>query len=156
MNEFKITIEGLNELTVALQQLCAATGSIGASGTQAPMQAITTPSAQQNTPSAAPPATQTLQQPMPTPVPLQQQVPIQQSIPVQSPVPVQVPTTAVPQKFTQDMLAVAAAGLVNQGKQARLIEILHGFGVNTLIELPEAQYGAFAGALRMEGAVING
>lgn len=152
MNEIKITIEGLNELTAALLQLCAASVPAGASGSQAPMQAITTLPVQQN-PSY--PAQQQLQQ-VPAQVPVQQQAPAQQSIPVQPPIPTQVPTTAVAQKFTQDMLAVAAAGLVNQGKQARLIEILHGFGVNTLIELPEAQYGAFAGALRMEGAVING
>lgn len=65
-----------------------------------------------------------------------------------------VPTTAMPQEFTQDQLSVAAAGLVNQGKQARLLELLHGFGVNSLVELPKERYGEFATALRAEGAVI--
>ncbi len=68
--------------------------------------------------------------------------------------PISLPTTAMPQEFTQDQLSVAAAGLVNQGKQARLLELLHGFGVNSLVELPKERYGEFATALRAEGVVI--
>ena len=68
--------------------------------------------------------------------------------------PSQVPTTAVPSSYTTDELAVAASQLVNMGKQDRLFEILHGFGVNSLMELPQDKYGAFAGCLKAEGVKI--
>lgn len=98
-----------------------------------------------------------------------QQIPVatSQSFPAQSPVPTQapvmlmsaqpapvVPTTAVAQEYTQDQLAVACAGLVNQGKQPKLMQILQGFGVATLVDLPRERYGELATALRAEGAVI--
>lgn len=84
--------------------------------------------------------------------PMQQQVAMQQQ--QLQPAPMQVPTTAVAQEFTQDQLAVAAAGLVNQGKQPRLIEILRSFGANSLVELQKERYSELAVALRSEGAVI--
>jgi len=65
-----------------------------------------------------------------------------------------VPTTAMPPEFTLDQLSVAAAGLVNQGKQSRLLELLRGFGANSLVEIPKERYGELAAALRAEGAVI--
>lgn len=65
-----------------------------------------------------------------------------------------VPTTAVAQEFTQDQLAVAASGLVNAGKQQKLLTILQSFGANALTELPKERYPEFAFALRQEGAVI--
>ena len=98
-----------------------------------------------------------------------QQIPVatSQSFQAQSPVPTQapvmpmsaqpapmVPTTAVAQEYTQDQLAVACAGLVNQGKQPVLMQILQGFGVATLVDLPKERYGELATALRAEGAVI--
>jgi len=86
-------------------------------------------------------------------VPVSNALPTQQ-LPVNGALPTGVPTTAMPQEFTQDQLSVAAAGLVNQGKQARLLELLHSFGANSLVELPRERYGEFATALRAEGAVI--
>lgn len=65
-----------------------------------------------------------------------------------------VPTTAVAQEYTQDQLAVACSGLVNQGKQMKLLQLLQGFGVAALVDLPKERYGEFATALRAEGAVI--
>lgn len=65
-----------------------------------------------------------------------------------------VPTTAVAQEYTQDQLAVACAGLVNQGKQGKLMQILQGFGVTALVEVPKERYGELATVLRAEGAVI--
>lgn len=62
-----------------------------------------------------------------------------------------IPTTAVPVTHTMDELAVAASQLVNMGKQQRLFEILHGFGVSSLMELPQEKYAAFAGCLKAEG-----
>ena len=100
-------------------------------------------------------AAQTAPQMMPQ---MQQAVPqMAQQAPVMpmsaQPAPV-VPTTAVAQEYTQDQLAVACAGLVNQGKQPKLMQILQGLGVATLVDLPKERYGELATALRAEGAVI--
>lgn len=87
---------------------------------------------------------------------MQQQSVAQQAPPVMSQPPVagMVPTTAVAQEYTQDQLAVACSGLVNQGKQMKLLQLLQGFGVAALVDLPKERYGEFATALRAEGAVI--
>ena len=95
-----------------------------------------------------------------TPVPPVQPVPMA-AVPVQAqPVPVAnvpvqqpqvIPTTEVPVTRTYDELAVAASQLVNMGKQQRLFEILAGFGVQSLMELPKEKYAAFAGCLQSEG-----
>lgn len=89
------------------------------------------------------------------------QAPFAPAVPAQNqpqnfatPQPGTVPTTAVAQNYSYDQLAVAAAGLVNQGKQSKLLEILHSFGVNALTELPRDKYGDFATAMKAEGAVI--
>lgn len=97
----------------------------------------------------------------PAPIATSQPLPVQPTVPTQAAVipmatqqvPV-VPTTAVAQEYTQDQLAVACAGLVNQGKQPRLMQILQGFGVAALVDLPKERYGELATALRAEGAVI--
>lgn len=93
------------------------------------------------------------QQPQPA---MQQQSVAQQAPPVASQPPIagMVPTTAVAQEYTQDQLAVACSGLVNQGKQMKLLQLLQGFGVAALVDLPKERYGEFATALRAEGAVI--
>lgn len=65
-----------------------------------------------------------------------------------------VPTTAMAQQFSYDQLAVAAAGLVNMGKQQNLMGVLQKFGVAAMTELPKERYGEFATAIRAEGAVI--
>lgn len=87
---------------------------------------------------------------------MQQQSVAQQAPPVMSQPPMagMVPTTAVAQEYTQDQLAVACSGLVNQGKQIKLLQLLQGFGVAALVDLPKERYGEFATALRAEGAVI--
>ena len=87
---------------------------------------------------------------------MQQQSVAQQAPPVASQPPIagMVPTTAVAQEYTQDQLAVACSGLVNQGKQMKLLQLLQGFGVAALVDLPKERYGEFATALRAEGAVI--
>lgn len=87
---------------------------------------------------------------------MQQQSVAQQAPPVMSQPPMagMVPTTAVAQEYTQDQLAVACSGLVNQGKQMKLLQLLQGFGVAALVDLPKERYGEFATALRAEGAVI--
>lgn len=174
----KIEIPGLQQLAQALMQLAAVTkagGEVPVLQQQMPQQTQTQgqPSAAmvqqapvqqqmpQGQPSVAMPQQAPVQQQVPQgQVPVQssaamvQQAPIQQQMPQGQPptaMPNQIPTTAVPMTHTTDELAVAASQLVNMGKQARLFEILHGFGVNSLMELPTEKYGAFAGCLKAEG-----
>ena len=64
-----------------------------------------------------------------------------------------VPTSA--QSYTLDDLSRAAITLLDSGhQQAELQQLLAQFGVAALPMLPEAQYGAFATALRGLGAKI--
>ena len=119
-----------------------------------PVQQMPQSAPQQATP--VPPVPQPAAQPtVPVqPVPMAA-VPVQaQSVPVAN-APVQqpqvIPTTEVPVTRTYDELAVAASQLVNMGKQQRLFEILAGFGVQSLMELPKEKYAAFAGCLQSEG-----
>lgn len=104
-------------------------------------------------PIAPPPV---LQAPV-TPPPMQQapvtppvQEPAQQAPaaqPVQS-----VPTTAP--SYTLDDLTRAAIPLMDSGKQPELLQLIRSFGVDAMPSLPQAQYGAFATALRGLGAQI--
>lgn len=63
-----------------------------------------------------------------------------------------VPTTAP--AYSRDQLALAAAPLIDAGKQTDLINLLANFGVRAMTELKEEQLGAFATALRGLGAKI--
>lgn len=91
------------------------------------------------------------------------QTPIVPAVPVSQPAPVPVPeipavaAAPVPTEahtYTRDELSGAAALLMDQGKQNELRGLLAQFGVNSLIRLPEEQFGAFAVALRGLGAAI--
>lgn len=62
------------------------------------------------------------------------------------------PTTATPQQYTFDQLAVATANLASSGKD--VFQILGRFGVSMLMDLPPEKFGEFAAALREAGAVI--
>ena len=147
MNEIRITIEGLQDLTAAINRLA---------GQHSPAGITLAPAGQ--TPGVPSASTQT-GQPSGVTVPVQQQQPYQQ--PVQ-PAPFQtaqqqpgpLPTTAVAPGYTYDQLAVAAAGLVNQGKQQQLHEILQSFGVVAMTDIPKERYGEFAAAMKAKGAVI--
>lgn len=102
----------------------------------------------------------------PTQAPAQQakqavvQAPVQQPMPTQAPaqVPVQVPTQqAVPTSqptYAMDDLSRAAMTLMDTGRQDELRNLLAQFGVQSLPDLPQEQYGAFATALRGMGAKI--
>lgn len=80
--------------------------------------------------------------------------------PLQAPVtqPVQTPTAQPVQtyapSYTLDSLSVAAMTLMDRGMQQQLQQLLAGYGVASLPELPKEQYGAFATALRGMGAQI--
>lgn len=168
MLNIKIEVTGLEGVTQALLALAEAFGGKGHAPLQSmqpsaasvsPVSVSTTIPAQQpqiptapTVPVTPPQGSQTPSTPVPS-VPIAPAMPAQQS---QAPTaqPSQVPTTAVPGSYTTDELAVAASQLVNMGKQNRLFEILHGFGVNSLMELPQEKYGAFAGCLKAEGVKI--
>lgn len=88
-------------------------------------------------------------QPIPTaPVPQIPAAPVQQATPAPQPV----PTSA--KIYTTDELSRAAMGLMDAGRQNDLIGLLQQFGVRSLPDLPQEQYGAFATALRGLGAQI--
>lgn len=88
--------------------------------------------------------------------PVQQQAPIQQAPPAQQQAPVQqpqgVPTSAP--AYTMDQLAVAATQLMDAGRQQDLLNLLASFNTQSLMQVPQEQYGAFATKLREMGAKI--
>ena len=161
MNEIKIVIEGLAELTAAVKNL--ATKMTGPAEPQASAEPVMPPAYSNSLPQNQVPGT-TPVMPMPLNQPAVPTYPVQQyqspvpTMPVQqtpvAPASMTVPTTAVAQEYTYDQLAVAAAGLVNQGKQDKLFGILQGFGVSAMTEIPKERYGEFATAIKAEGAVI--
>lgn len=152
MNEIVIKIEGLEDLTKAVQALTSVRSEQGVqvkvpSVTSLPVQPVQTP------------PVNTVQQPVP-------QMPVAQPVQVQVPptvpvtqalgsVPIQVPTTAAPQQYSFDQLAVALSNLcANAGKQPEVHALLNQFGVTALFDLPKERYGEFATALRGIGGVI--
>lgn len=145
MNEIKIMVEGLKELTEAVRALAAAAGAQPADTHG----------------QAAIPTQMQYTQPAPA-----AQVPLNYG---QPPVPVgqaglqavgnaiaggAVPTTATAQEYTIEQLQVAAAGLTSAGKMPQVMGILQGFGIQAMTELQKGQYAAFAAALREAGAQI--
>lgn len=78
--------------------------------------------------------------------------PVQAETPSQQPAQPSVPTAAP--SYTLEDLARAGVTLMESGKKAELEALVASFGVASLQQLPEAQYGAFATALRSMGAPI--
>lgn len=105
----------------------------------APAQPVTPPAPAAQPPARPAPAA-SAQQPVQTPP-----VPAQQAQPA-------VPTTAP--AYTLEDLGRAGVAVQEMGKDAEVRALVASFGVATLQELPEAQYGAFATALRSLGAPI--
>ena len=68
------------------------------------------------------------------------------------------PTTAVPlaaaPKFTIEQIMAAGATLMDAGKVNELIDLLHSFGVQAVMDLKPEQLGAFATKMREMGAKI--
>ncbi len=146
MNEIRIVIEGLNELTEAVKTLALAVsgGTVQTETQQIPVQ--TMPAA----------GMQTAPVPVATPQQSYGQMPVQQApVATQTSVPVtSVPTTAMAQGYTLEQLQVAAAGLSSMGKMPQVMGILQQFGIRAMTELPRERYGEFATALREAGAQI--
>lgn len=76
----------------------------------------------------------------------------QQQIPMPSAPQPTVPTAA--QTYTMEQLSVAGTQLVDAGRMPELQQLLAGFGVSSMMQLPKEQYGAFATQLRAMGAKI--
>lgn len=138
MLEMKLTIEA-PELANALNNLAAALG------------ARPFPTAQQ-----APAAASTQPQPV-----VPQQAPAAPVAPMPAPATTAQPNTPVagvplaqPPKYTVDQIMAAGAQLMDAGKVNDLMNLLHSFGVQAVMDLKPEQLGAFATALRDMGAKI--
>lgn len=171
MSKLEITIGGLEGITAAVIMLAEAISSKNSTGTTipggsvagAPMQPTPQPPVQQQAPIQQAPIQQApVQQQAPMQqAPVQQATPIQQApqAPVQQQAPMQqpssaVPTTAVPQAYSQEQLAVAATGLVDQGKMQVVTGIMQVFGAQSLMQIPPERYPEVALKLREAGANI--
>ena len=70
-----------------------------------------------------------------------------------SPTTTAVPLAAAP-KFTIEQIMAAGATLMDAGKVNELIDLLHSFGVQAVMDLKPEQLGAFATKMRKMGAKI--
>lgn len=139
MLEMKLTIEA-PELANALNNLATALGARPfPTAQQAPAAASTQP--QPVVPQQAPAAP--VQQPMPAP-----------ATTAQPNTPVAGVPLAQPPKYTVDQIMAAGAQLMDAGKVNDLMNLLHSFGVQAVMDLKPEQLGAFATALRDMGAKI--
>ena len=148
MLEMKLTIEA-PELTNALNNLAAALGARPFPIPQQDSAAVPVqpqPAAPQQAPAAS------VQQPMPAPAPV---------APMPAPATTAQPNTpaagvplAQPPKYTVDQIMAAGAQLMDAGKVNDLMNLLHSFGVQAVMDLKPEQLGAFATALRDMGAKI--
>ena len=146
MLEMKLTIEA-PELANALNNLAAALGARPfPTAQQAPAAASTQP--QPVVPQQAPAAP--VQQPMPAPAPV---APMPATT-AQPNTPVAGVPLAQPPKYTVDQIMAAGAQLMDAGKVNDLMNLLHSFGVQAVMDLKPEQLGAFATALRDMGAKI--
>lgn len=141
MFEVRITIEA-PELAGAINNLAAAIGGskISLPPTQHP--AAAQPVVEQP---AAPAPAPVQPAPMPAPGPAAHAMP---SYPAPN-----VPL-AQPPKYTIDQIMAAGATLMDAGKVNDLMNLLHSFGVQAVMDLKPEQLGAFATGLRELGAKI--
>ncbi len=151
-NEFRITIDGVRELTEAVNRLAASLAGSGAGMTaQAGVSAQTSlPAAPQQAGTVQ--AAYTFGQPSAVMGGTTVQPPAQGG--GQLPTGAAVPVTAMAQGYTIEQLQVAAAGLSSMGKMPQVLGILQQFGIQAMTELPRERYGDFAVALREAGAQI--
>lgn len=153
MLEMRITIEA-PELVGALNNLAAAIGGAKLVPQQG---AVAAPQQLMTNPQTAAPATDPTPAPMPAPA-----APIQPN-PLPSPGPVAQATPnypapgvplAQPPQYTIDQIMAAGATLMDAGKVNELMNLLHSFGVQAVMDLKPEQLGAFATSLRELGAKI--
>lgn len=147
-----VNILGLERLADAVLALAGSRAGTSPSGTSAAASTFTAAALAPVQTASAPAAGIPVSQPT-TAVPTSSQAVPQPaaSVPQQA-VATAVPTTAV--SYTLDDLARAGMSLMDMGRQADLQQLLARFSVEALPALPQAQYGAFATALREMGAQI--
>ncbi|MEG1563834.1 MAG: hypothetical protein RR365_08925 [Bacteroides sp.] len=148
MLEAKITIEA-PELVDAINNLAAAIAGAKAITDRFPAHTV----------SQAPAPIQMTGQ---APAPMMAQ-PLVQPMPMSGPAPAanaplggiapSVPL-AQPPKYTVDQIMTAGATLMDAGKVNELMNLLHSFGVQAVMDLKPEQLGAFATAMRELGAKI--
>ncbi len=149
MLEVKIIIEA-TELANAINNLATAMGGTKNSApaqAAAPVAQTTAPAAQPTTPVAQPTTPVAQQTAAPT-----APAPASAAAPMNYPAP-GVPL-AQPPKYTVDQIMAAGAMLMDAGKVNELMNLLHSFGVQAVMDLKPEQLGAFATALRELGAKI--
>ena len=73
--------------------------------------------------------------------------------PAQVPAQAQAPVAAQP-TYTIALLQQACAPLMDAGRQQDIVNLIHGFGVQALTQIPKERLGDFATALRGLGAQI--
>lgn len=81
------------------------------------------------------------------------QQPVQQTFAPVQPAAADPVQTAAP-TYTLDELCMAAAPLMDAGRQQELMDLVARFGIVSLPELPPERFGEFATALRAMGAQI--
>lgn len=152
MFEVRITVEA-PELAGAMNNLAAAIGGTRVVPSQVPQQPAMSqpqPVVNQQMPTPAP-------APMPAPpVGVQAQstqMPSPGSVAPQNYPAPNVPL-AQPPKYTTDQIMTAGAALMDAGKVNELMNLLHSFGVQAVLDLKPEQLGAFATGLRELGAKI--
>lgn len=79
--------------------------------------------------------------------------PVQSAVPMQNTAPAQ-PVSTSAATYTLNDIANAAMTLMDSGRQPELVQLLAGFGVESLPALPQERYAEFAMALRGLGARI--
>lgn len=133
-----------------------------------------TPAAPVQTPVAAAPA-QTAPIPVPAPIPVAVPVipaaaltpspaPVAPVTPVPAPAPVPATVPTAVKKYTMDELSLGSRPIVEAGRQQELLDFLHSFtyvdangvqkNVQSIRDLPEEMYPAFANGIRQMGGRI--
>lgn len=140
MLEVKVTIEAA-ELAAAINNLASAMGASAGASVAPAMRPMSAVAEQIHVP--------TPMAPMPAPM-----------APVAPPAPaaaVSCPAPSVPlapPQYTVDQIMAAGATLMDSGKVMELMNLLHSFGVQAVMDLKPEQLGAFATAMRDLGARI--
>lgn len=93
---------------------------------------------------------------------IQQQIPVAAPAAAPAPVPPTVPTAV--KKYTMDELSLGSRPIVEAGRQQELLDFLHSFtyfdangvqkNVQSIRDLPEEMYPAFANGIRQMGGRI--
>ena len=145
--EITVNVTGLDNLANAIFALANAAGNCKE---ETQMDAIKVAPVVQQT--VAPTATTTT---VPSTPPVQniQPVPTTQATPTAPPVN-PVPTATATPTYTMEQLAVAATGLIDAGKMQDVQNTLASLGAETLMDLPQEEYGGCASAIKSIGAVI--